>query len=470
MADISENIKKTVRYLKRNGVSKTAVAVAERVSRSKQNNQYDYVPISREELREQRKKKFEYEPRISIVVPAYETNPEFMYQLLESVWAQTYKKWELILADASKGDVVKNTLNEFLEDVLDGEGEYANGGRIDRIVYRRLDENRGISQNTNEAVSLATGEYIGLLDHDDMLTPDALFRVVSCIQHRDPILIYSDEDKVSSDGKHFFEPNRKRKFNLDLFLTNNYICHFAVINAKVMKKLLLRGEFDGAQDYDLFLRIEEVAEKVVREDYRRVAQLLDENIGPASMTEELREKIVHIPRILYHWRSHRGSTSTNTNSKMYAYEAGKRAIEDFCKNKGWNVTVNHTSHLGFYRVEYKPDVFLNRPEIGVIVGPVIKNGKIISGAIREDSTVVYQGLVAGFSGYLHRASLVQESYAGDVRRMVVSPEIQSLYDEIVVPFLEKEGGHTNREIIEFSLDFCDEVRRQGYAVLYDPQF
>lgn len=469
MADISGNIKKTVRYLKRNGLNKTAVAVAERISSSK-NDKYDYVPPARGELREMRKKRFEYEPLISIVVPTYETDPEFLYQLLESVWAQAYKKWELIIADASSDDLVRNALDGFLEDVLEGEGSYSSGGRIDRIVYRKLDENRGISQNTNEAISFATGEYIGLLDHDDMLSPDALFRVVASIQHRDPLLIYSDEDKVSSDGKHYFEPNRKRKFNLDLFLTNNYICHFAVVNSKVMKKLLLRGEYDGAQDYDLFLRIETVAEEVVREDYRRVANLLDENIGPASMTEELREKIVHIPRILYHWRAHSGSTSSNTDSKMYAYDAGKRAIEDFCKSKGWNVTVSHTTHLGFYRIEYHPDVFLNRPEIGVIAGPVYRNGKIISGAIREDGSVVYQGLPSGFSGYMHRASLIQESFAGDVRRMVVSPEIQSLYDEIVLPFLEKEGGHTNREIIEFSLDFCDEVRRQGYAVLYDPQF
>lgn len=469
MADISDNFKKTVRYLKRNGVNKTAVAVVERVSASR-GEKYKYVPPSRSELREQRKKRFEYEPLISIVVPTYETDPEFLYQLLESVWNQTYKKWELVIADASSDDRVKNTIDGFYEDVLDGEGEYANGGKIDRVVYRKLDENRGISQNTNEAISFATGEYIGLLDHDDMLSPDALYRVVACIQHREPLLIYSDEDKVSADGKHFFDPNRKRKFNLDLFLTNNYICHFAVVNAKVLKKLLLRGEFDGAQDYDLFLRIEEVAEEVVKEDYKRVAHLLDTEIGPASMTEELREKIVHIPRILYHWRAHSGSTSNNTDSKMYAYDAGKRAVEEFCRNKGWNVTVNHTSHLGFYRVEYHPDVFLNRPEIGVIAGPIIRNGKVVSGAIREDGSVVYQGLPAGFSGYLHRASLMQEAYAGDVRRMVVSPEIQTLYDEIVVPYLEKEEEHTNREIIFFSLDFCEEVRRQGYAVLYDPQF
>ncbi len=423
-----DSIAKTRRYLRRNGLKKTVSAVMERISAPKY-EEFNFKPLTEEEIKMMQEYTFENPAKISILVPAYRTNPTFFRELLDSVVAQIYPYWELVIADASGNNDLEAIVEEYRPKL----------SKESSIVYLTLENNDGISENTNVALEAATGDYIGLLDHDDVLTPDALFFMAKAIESEHPVLLYSDEDKTDAELRTFYEPNRKKKLNLDLILTNNYICHFCVMKAEVMKTLKFRKEFDGAQDYDIILRC--------------VAELKEDT------------EATHIPRILYHWRCHNASTAVNTDSKQYAYENGRYAVEDFAKRKGWNVTVEHMSHLGFYRTAYEPDIFTNRPEVGIVAGPVYKNGKIASGAMKRDGTVMYKGLPKGYSGYMHRAALMQQVGAGDVRNMKVRSELQELWDkEVATKIVEKHCDYT-----EVSVAFCEQARLRGYVVVYDPE-
>ena len=217
------NIKKTWYYLQKNGVSNTYYAVLERFYAKKSNlypdRGYKYRMLSNLELDRQRQVVFKKAYKFSILVPMYETKPEFARAMIDSVLAQTYPHWELILADASKSTLVEDTVKEY------GDA---------RIRYHRLANNAGISENTNAALALAEGDYIGLLDHDDLLTQDALFEIMLCMQQAEEsgkrvAFVYSDEDKCDTFAQRFYEPNIKPAFNWDLLLSNNYICHFLVM-------------------------------------------------------------------------------------------------------------------------------------------------------------------------------------------------------------------------------------------------
>ena len=423
-----DSIAKTRRYLRRNGLKKTVSAVMERISAPKY-EEFNFAPLTEEEIKIMQEYEFVNPAKISILVPAYRTNPIFFRELLDSVIAQIYPYWELVIADASGNNDLEAIVDEY-RDKLSQESS---------IVYLTLANNDGISENTNVALEAATGDYIGLLDHDDVLTPDALFFMAKAIEKEAPVLLYSDEDKTDAELKTFYEPHRKKKLNLDLILTNNYICHFCVMRADVMKRLKFRKEFDGAQDFDIILRC--------------IAELKDDT------------ETIHIPRILYHWRCHDESTAVNTDSKQYAYENGRYAVEAFMMKKGWNVQVEHMAHLGFYRTLYEPDIFANRPEIGIVAGPVYKGGKIIGGAMKRDGTVMYKGLPKGYSGYMHRAALQQQIGAGDVRNMVIRPELQGLWDKEVVPKIAEK----HCDYIQISVAFCEQAKLRGYTVVYDPE-
>ena len=418
---LKQRINQTKRYYKRNGFAKTASAVTERVL-TKDNPELAYVWPSPEDLNRQREAVFENGPKISVLVPAYETKEHYFIDLIDSLLKQTYSNWELIIADGSKDDHLSKLV------IAD-----------ERIRYIKLKRNTGISGNTNEALKEATGDYIGLLDHDDALTPDCLYYVAKAIVKSKPAFLYTDEDKADEEMFHFFEPNRKRKFNMDLLLSNNYICHFLVMRADLMKNLKFRPEFDGSQDYDLILRA-------------------------AGYAVEHGEEIVHIPRILYHWRCYEESTSLNTDSKGYAYENGKKAVEDFCKKMNWEVVVNDTPHLGFYKIYYYPDLFANREKVGAVCGPLYTMGRISGGAMHADGTLFYKDLPMGYSGYLHRASLQQEVSCGDVRNMIVRPELQDTFDRMVGD-PEKLNA---KEAVEKSILFCEKIRKMGYGIVYEP--
>ena len=241
------NFTKAFRYLKKNGLGAAFSAVEERILQERSlaeeaggnGTGSRYQPPSETELDAQRRRSWPEPVLFSIAVPAYETDPVYLKELLDSLQEQTYPCWELILADAGTGDSVRKA---------------AEARADERIRYIRLASNDGIAGNTNAAIELAQGAYIGLLDHDDILTRDALYEMACALEKQEqngihPVFLYSDEDKCDGEAQNTYEPHRKTDFNLDLLLSNNYICHFLVMDAAVMKRLRLRTGFDGAQDW-----------------------------------------------------------------------------------------------------------------------------------------------------------------------------------------------------------------------------
>lgn len=308
-------IKKGFRYLKHYGPKEFWIRLHERFEPEEvpYGPWYEaYVP-DESELEKQRKHRFTYEPLISVAVPAFCTPETFLIQMVESLLAQTYSNWELCIANGSPEDtVMKGVLEQYMK-------------KDSRIRVSELTENKGIAGNTNAALEMAEGEFVGLLDHDDLLAPNALYEVVRALEaDRELDAVYTDEDKVTTELDEHFQPHLKPDFNLDLLRSNNYICHFFVVRRSVVKKAGgFRQEFDGAQDHDFIFRCVEIARKVG-----------------------------HIPEILYHWRTHKASTADNPASKMYAFDAGKRAIEAHLERTGTEGVVTHTPDLGFFRVKY----------------------------------------------------------------------------------------------------------------------
>lgn len=410
---VGGNVKKTIAYAKRNGIKEAWLAIKERVDKahmgplSLRAASYEGCRewsecLSVEEAREteERQKReaegFAFAPLVSIVVPAYETKEDFLKELLKSVYGQTYSKWELIIADAGKSHRVKAVVEEFR----------ASHENTNAIRYIQLPENKGISENTNAAIHEATGSYIALLDHDDFLTKDALFYMVEKLNEALegkaekaplPAAVYSDEDKCDGAGQRFYEPHFKTDFDMELLLTNNYVCHFLMVEADLMKELKLRKEFDGAQDYDLILRI-----------------------------GSRRRDILHVDKILYHWRCHEDSTAANTESKRYAYEAGKQVLIDYYKEAGMEgkVQVEDSVHLGFYTTRYLPDVFAVRKDVAALCGRVVEKGIVVGGPD-------FVGLKKDSSGYMHRASLRFSAKTWDERALKVRPDLGQSIEEAV---------------------------------------
>lgn len=431
------NLSKTISYLKRNGISNTYYAVKERLLNK--DVPYTYADLSDNEALLQKEKYplLKAPIKYSILVPVYETGEQYLREMIESCLNQTYYNFELILADASESNKPKDVIFTY-EDA--------------RIRYIRLADNRGISGNTNEAVKYASGDYCALLDHDDVLTGNALYEMTEAIMSArakgiKAKFLYSDEDKCNSDMSQFMEPHYKQDFNLDLFLSNNYICHFAVIETALIKELKFRDEYNGAQDYDLFLRI--------------VGKLLlDKN----ALIENADKTIIHIPTVLYHWRCHELSTAYNPDSKQYAYKAGGRAIQNFVKEHFGDYKVKPTDHLGFYQIDWGDDFFKVRPEFGAMGRVRTKMGKISQGIYNEDGTEDYVGLDKHFSGYMHRLTLMQEVYALDIRTITPSPKVKKLYDEMA----ELAAGANEEDIKAISLSFARELHKMGLKILFVP--
>ena len=461
----TNNFIKTIRYFKKNGIRHTYYAAKERLEEERKADYY-YREPSEETLAKQREESRAYSYLFSIVVPAFETDEAFLREMIDSVYRQSYDKWELIIVDAGSIDVVERTVGQIMNERSD-----------ERIKYKRLTENRGISANTNEGIALASGDYIALLDHDDFLAPDALYHMAAMLyrtrqQGINPAVLYTDEDKYDNNTGYFISPHKKKEFNLDLFLSNNYICHFMAVEAKLLKKLGLRGKYDGAQDYDLVLRV--------------VGELCKE-----MPMQKLPERIIHIPQVLYHWRCHADSTADNTASKSYAYEAGKAALEAFCAGQGWHVEVKDSLHLGFYDITYLPDILTVRKDVGIVGGRLLDRHKYIcGGAMESDGSFMYEGLFREYSGgSTHRAALKQDVAAADIRCMQVGPELRGEFEHITgIAYTERTircgRGRTGRQIriADVSGLSCDEegyrklgrelgraAAELGYFVLWDPQ-
>ena len=320
-------IQKGFRYLKHYGPKEFWIRLHERFEPEEvpYGPWYEaYVP-DEAALERQRHHHFEYSPLISVAVPAYRTPEKFLAQMIDSLLAQTYGNWELCIANGSPEDsAMKKVLEEYTK-------------KDSRIRVSELTENKGIAGNTNAALEMAQGEFVGLLDHDDLLAPNALYEIVRALdEDRNLDAVYTDEDKVTTELDEHFQPHLKPDFNLDLLRSNNYICHFFVVRRSIVQKVGgFCQEFDGAQDHDFIFRCIETAEKVG-----------------------------HIPEILYHWRTHKASTADNPASKMYAFDAGKRAIEAHLKRTGTEGIVSHTPDLGFFRVKYPVQ---GQPLVSVII-------------------------------------------------------------------------------------------------------
>lgn len=313
-------------YMKENGVHGLKEYIVMRVNTSGKPYKVwfkEHMP-SEKELQEQRDTVFDRQPKISLIVPTYKTPVHHLQEMIESVRAQSYPNWELCIADGSEGDpAVEAELKRY--HMLD-----------ERIRYKILEKNFGIAGNTNGALELVSGEYIGLFDHDDILAPNALYEVVKSLQEDDYDIIYTDEDKITDEEKEHIDPNFKPDFSIDLFRSHNYITHFFVVKAEIMKQAGgFRSEYDGSQDYDLMFRCIEIS-----------------------------KKIKHIPMILYHWRIHMNSVAGNPESKMYAYEAGKKAIEAHLERMHIDATVEHLGLWGMYHVKYATP---GNPLISVII-------------------------------------------------------------------------------------------------------
>ena len=329
---LDKYVEKGIRYWKSQGAAALAEKVVTKVKNVRQGPpSYQkwirhHLP-DRNELEKQKKTSFGYRPKISFVVPLYKTPEKYLRRLTESFQEQTYSNWELCFSD---GSGAQSPLTELLKELT---------AKDNRIKYVSHEEPLQISENTNSAIEIATGDFIAFADHDDELTPNALFECVKAINEKpQTLVIYTDEDKMSMDGHKFFQPHFKPDYNPDLLCTVNYICHLFVVSRKVIEKVGgLRSEFDGAQDYDFVLRCVEAVKD---------------------------EEICHIPKILYHWRCHEDSTAENPESKLYAFEAGRRAVQAHYERTGIHAEVFEGEYLGLYRTKFIRD---HDPLISIII-------------------------------------------------------------------------------------------------------
>ncbi len=526
------NILKGIRYLRHFGWKEFRIRLAERMEPEEvpYGPWYEDYRVKSEELKQQKKRRWKQEICFSIAVPVYRTPETFLRQMIESVTGQSYGNWELCIANGSPDDKKVRTVLE----------EYA--GRDPRIRVKNL-ENQGIAGNSNAALAMAKGDYVGFLDHDDLLAPNALYEAAAYLEkYPQTDMIYTDEDKVTEDLSVHFQPHLKPDFNLDLLRSNNYICHFLIVKRTLaLRAGEFRQEYEGAQDYDFVLRC---ADQACR--------------------------IGHVPEILYHWRTSRSSTADNPASKMYAYDAGKRAIEAHLQRRGEKGEVSLKKDLGFYRVVYpvkkqerisvvipskdqwetlkacldsirekttypdyeiivvennsrEPETFAyyktidgkdnirvitwDKPfnysainnfgirhasgqyviclnnDIQVITGGWMEEllgvcqreevGVVGAKLYYPDDTIQHAGIVVGIggiagslfvgmkrerSGYLHKASLMQDLSAVTAACMMVKKKA-----------FEEAGGFEEKLAVAFNdVDLCLKIREKGYLVVYDP--
>ena len=316
--------------LKTDGVRKTAKRVTNKLFRR-------YIsarawmkrPIYTEkELWEQRDRVFDRDITFSIITPLYNTPVQFLREMIESVLAQTYGKWELCMADGSDEDhdEVRQICLAYAE-------------KDSRIRYRKLSENKGIVGNSNECIAMASGEYISLLDHDDLLHPAALYCVMEAISGQGADFIYTDEATFRSpDTADIATIHLKPDFAQDNLLANNYICHFTSFKREILEKSgTFRNGYDGSQDHELFLRLTKHA-----------------------------SCIAHVPKVLYMWRAHSASTAQDGNNKPYATIAGIKAVSDYLRTEGIDAQVEQAKGVpSIYRMSYALPV--ERPKVSIII-------------------------------------------------------------------------------------------------------
>ncbi len=317
---------KTVRMLKNEGLKQTIFAmkyVTRRYFTLKElKKQYYLTPAQREA---QQSRVFDNMPKISLIVPLYNTPDKFLREMLDSIAAQSYTNWQLCLADGS--DAAHPQVGETVT-------QYA--AKDARICYKKLAKNEGISGNTNAAIALADGDYIALIDHDDLIAEGALYEVVEAINETCADFIYTDEATFINTPADSRSMHLKPCYSPDYLRGCNYICHLSVIKRSLLDRVgLYNHEFDGSQDYDFTLRVTECA-----------------------------DKIHHIARPLYYWRIHAGSVASDISVKPYAYDAARRAVQAHLDRVGLKGEVVYSKAVPMMRVIYEiPDT----PLVSIII-------------------------------------------------------------------------------------------------------
>lgn len=268
-------------------------------------------------------------PKISILVPLWNNEPEFQKEMLDSVMNQTYQNWELCLADGS------DDAHSYMGEISKEYAARSNG----RIVYKKLEKNEGISGNTNACLAMATGEFIGLLDQDDILHPSTLYEYVKAINEKDADYIYCDETTFKSGNiDHMLTMHFKPDYAPDNLRANNYICHFSVFKRDLLQGTeLFRSQFDGSQDHDMILRLTDAAQNVV-----------------------------HVPKLLYYWRCHATSVASNIEAKPYAIEAARGAVAENLRSHGFkNFQITSTRAFEtIFKIRYQ---IIGSPRISIVI-------------------------------------------------------------------------------------------------------
>lgn len=395
-----QHFKNGFRILKKKGFS----GVIDRIVHGSSNwAEYDEwfnaTKVTEEELERQRNTEFEFAPMISIIVATFNTKEEYLKEMIDSVRNQSYSNWQLCIGDGSTNDSVEKYVKEHYGDDL-------------RIVFKKLEKNYGISGNMNGALELVTGDYVGLFDHDDLLTPDCLYEFVASMQEVHHDCVYSDEDKLNDKTKKFEDPHFKPDFSIDLLCSHNYITHFFVVNMDIVRKVGgMRSEYDGSQDHDFIFRCVEQANSVH-----------------------------HVPKILYHWRMHPLSTAMDPESKMYCYTSGKKAIESHFKRIGIDATVEMLPRplYGMYHCKY---TVKDHPLVSILI-PNYNHKDLLKGCIE---------------------SLMNVNTYSNMEIVIV--ENNSTEQEIFDYYKELEETYSNVKVIYYEGDF-NYSKINNYGVKY----
>lgn len=353
------SIKKAFLTFKEEGPAAFRRKLYARIQATLANQHYCYqqylrsIRPTQSQLAKQRNQTFEFEPAFGVVIPLYNTRPDYLRDLLDSFFDQTYSHFKLFLVDASPVEQGKTHITDLVQ-------EYSQ--QDNRLIYTILGSNDGISANTNRGIELAMKDreitHIGLCDHDDFIEPDTLYEYTKALNENPSAkILYSDEDVVRFKGDKAAYFVCKPDFNLFQLESCNYINHFFVCEKSLLKKiktkegLYERPAFDGAQDYDLYLRL---VPEVLKLDSEILA---DKNLRTKFKVDQAlysSATVYHVPLPLYHWRAGDGSTAQDPKNKLYAFEAGKHALEEYFKTMHIPVeSVDHTNTYGTYRVKYQ---------------------------------------------------------------------------------------------------------------------
>ncbi len=452
-------IKKIISYGRDRGMKALALKLSERLKYKIETDRYMKENVLDDDvLNMQRLEKFDRPVKISICVPVYNTDRKMLEEMLLSVLNQTYSNWELCIADGSTSNY------GYIESIIRGINDK-------RIKYIKLKINMGIADNSNAACSLATGEYIALLDHDDVLSPDALYEVRLAID-KGADYIYSDEASFSRSVKSPDIIHFKPEFSIFNLRGNNYICHLSVFKRQLFEQVGgFRKGFDGSQDHDLILRLCEVS-----------------------------KSIYHIPKVLYYWRIHKNSVAGDIGAKPYCITAGIKAVESHLQRMKISGTVTEAvENAPYYRVRYsclikpavindienikgvtneyiiaaKPDLkfgaeaineicqILQLENVGMVGGMVVKNGKIEYAELKNKNgewVSEYKGMPVISDGYMKRLK-----YAQGVE--CLPNQFFGIRKSVLENMMYFDDGLWDDDKV---IDMCIRLRKYNYDIVFNP--